>query len=87
MTTTTVVDQAWTVAFERNDVGGESDGAGTTHRGTQGDHSLCDSNGGLSPGSHSLIKNFSNGTCGGLIVSLAPAGSATVSQLSILNAG
>lgn len=70
LTVTTTQDNSWLVGFERNESGDASDGTGTTHRGTIGDHSIFDSNGVKSPtGTYSLIQNFSNTSNSGNIAS------------------
>ena len=77
VTTTVVANNSWTIGCFRNEVGGATDGAGTTHRGSNGDHTIADSNGALSAGSQSLIQNFSSSVNMGAIISIAPFTAAT----------
>lgn len=71
---TTVADNAWLVAFFRNEAGNGTDGTATTHRTSQGDHTIADSGGAKTPpGSFSLIQNFTSAVNSAVGVSFAPA--------------
>jgi hypothetical protein len=76
-TITTIAANAWTVAIFRNDNAAASAGTGTTSRGNFGDLScaLMDSNGALSPGSHTLQATLGGGENWAVVIaSLAPSG-------------
>lgn len=72
LTVTTVANNCWLVGAFRNEIGGATDGTGTTSRYNGGDHAIADSNGGVATGSNSLIQNFSSSKNAGIVCSFAP---------------
>lgn len=90
LTTTTVADNCWTVAFWRCEIGGAVAGTGTTMRYNNGDGGIGDSNAALTPaGSKSMTYTFASAPSSGLIASFAPFGAVAAGghNLSSLGAG
>lgn len=76
MTTTVVASNCWLVGVEADPNGGETAGAGTTIRGTDGNGLVfADSNGVVGTGSQSLVVNHGNGASAWVVASIAPAAS------------
>lgn len=82
LTTTVVASGCWLVCAVADGAGGETAGAGTTIRQTDGNGLvLADSNASVGTGSQSLIVNFSSTVNAGVIASFAPVPDAVIPDL------